>query len=153
MTEGQAFAIVGKVSSWNDKEIAALNGGVTLPSTKISVCHRSDESGTTKNFTQFLAAYSPEWTSGPGVDKSVKWPTGTGAKGNDGVAGCVKQTAGAVGYVVFSGQKLMDAAQPSTAAALTLWFKTTHDCSSAVTGSSVFDFTLTRATPSPRGTA
>jgi phosphate transport system substrate-binding protein len=70
-----------------------------LPSDSVTVCHRSDESGTTKNFTEFLADYSPAWKSGPGVDKSVKWPTGTGAKGNDGVAGCVKQTKGSVGYV------------------------------------------------------
>ena len=61
--------------------------------------HRSDSSGTTKGFTQFLADYSPEWKSGPGVDKTIKWPTGTGAKGNDGVAAAVKQTDGAIGYV------------------------------------------------------
>ena len=71
----------------------------TLPDTDITVCHRSDESGTTKIFTQFLADYSPEWERRSGVDKTVKWPTGTGAKGNDGVAACVKQTHGAVGYV------------------------------------------------------
>ena len=65
----------------------------------ITICHRSDESGTTKNFTAFLAAYSDEWKNGPGVDKSVKWPSGTGAKGNDGVAACIKQNADAVGYV------------------------------------------------------
>jgi phosphate transport system substrate-binding protein len=94
-----ADIFLGKVKKWNDPEIAKLNGGVNLPGTDITVCHRSDESGTTKNFTQFLAAYSPAWNSGPGVDKSVKWPTGTGAKGNDGVAGCIKQTDGAVGYV------------------------------------------------------
>jgi len=90
---------LGKIKKWNDPKIAANNKGTTLPSTDISVCHRSDESGTTKNFTQFLADYSKGWEKGPGVDKSVKWPTGTGAKGNDGVAGCVKQTDGAVGYV------------------------------------------------------
>jgi phosphate transport system substrate-binding protein len=94
-----ADIFLGKVTKWNDKAIAANNSGVTLPSTDIAVCHRSDESGTTKNFTEFLAAYSKAWESGPGVDKSVKWPTGTGAKGNDGVAACVKQTDGAVGYV------------------------------------------------------
>ena len=94
-----ADIFLGKVTKWNDKAIAANNSGVTLPSTAIAVCHRSDESGTTKNFTEFLAAYSKAWESGPGVDKSVKWPTGTGAKGNDGVAACVKQTDGAVGYV------------------------------------------------------
>jgi phosphate transport system substrate-binding protein len=89
----------GKVKKWNDPVIARQNGGASLPGTDIAVCHRSDESGTTKNFTQFLADSSPAWKNGPGVDKSVKWPTGTGAKGNDGVAGCVKQTDGAVGYV------------------------------------------------------
>jgi phosphate transport system substrate-binding protein len=90
---------LGKIKKWNDAKIAASNQGMSLPSSEISVCHRSDESGTTKNFTQFLADYSKEWAKGPGVDKSVKWPTGTGAKGNDGVAGCVKQTDGAIGYV------------------------------------------------------
>ncbi|UGS35186.1 phosphate ABC transporter substrate-binding protein PstS [Capillimicrobium parvum] len=94
-----ANIFLGKVKKWNDPAIAGLNDGVDLPDTAITVCHRSDESGTTKNFTQFLADYSPEWESGPGVDKSVQWPTGTGAKGNDGVAGCVKQTEGSVGYV------------------------------------------------------
>jgi phosphate transport system substrate-binding protein len=94
-----AEIFLGKVKTWNDPAIASQNAGVDLPSGNITVCHRSDESGTTKNFTEFLAAYSPAWQSGPGVDKSVRWPTGTGAKGNDGVAGCVKQTKGAVGYV------------------------------------------------------
>jgi phosphate transport system substrate-binding protein len=94
-----ADIFLGKVTSWDDAEIKKLNSGASLPATKISVCHRSDESGTTANFTKFLVAYSPAWAKGPGSDKSVKWPTGTGAKGNDGVAGCVKQTDGAVGYV------------------------------------------------------
>jgi phosphate transport system substrate-binding protein len=94
-----ADMFLGKIKKWDDPKIKAANSGVDLPGTDITICHRSDESGTTKNFTEFLAAYSPEWKSGPGVDKSVKWPTGTGAKGNDGVAGCVKQTDGAVGYV------------------------------------------------------
>jgi phosphate transport system substrate-binding protein len=94
-----ADIFLGKITKWNDPAIAALNSGASLPSTDITVCHRSDESGTTKNFTAFLADYSPTWKNGPGVDKSVKWPTGTGAKGNDGVAGCVKQNDGSVGYV------------------------------------------------------
>jgi phosphate transport system substrate-binding protein len=89
----------GKVKKWNDPAIAGQNSGVSLPNSDITVCHRSDESGTTKLFTTFLAAYSPEWKNGPGVDKTVKWPTGTGAKGNDGVAACVKQNDGSVGYV------------------------------------------------------
>jgi phosphate transport system substrate-binding protein len=94
-----ADIFLGKVKKWNDPAIAKVSGNTSLPDKDITVCHRSDESGTTKNFTQFLADYSPAWKSGPGVDKTVKWPTGTGAKGNDGVAGCVKQTDGAVGYV------------------------------------------------------
>ncbi|HEY0344442.1 MAG TPA: phosphate ABC transporter substrate-binding protein PstS [Solirubrobacteraceae bacterium] len=94
-----ADIFLGKIKSWDDSAIKKLNSGVTLPGTTIAVCHRSDESGTTANFTKFLVAYSPAWAKGPGTDKSVKWPTGTGAKGNDGVAGCVKQTDGAVGYV------------------------------------------------------
>jgi phosphate transport system substrate-binding protein len=94
-----ANIFLGKIKKWNDPAIAKVSGNTGLPDKDITVCHRSDESGTTKNFTQFLADYSKEWASGPGVDKTVKWPVGTGAKGNDGVAGCVKQTDGAVGYV------------------------------------------------------
>jgi phosphate transport system substrate-binding protein len=94
-----ADIFLGKIKKWNDPAIAKVSGNTSLPSKDITVCHRSDESGTTKNFTQFLADYSKQWESGPGVDKTVKWPVGTGAKGNDGVAGCVKQTDGAVGYV------------------------------------------------------
>jgi phosphate transport system substrate-binding protein len=94
-----ADIFLGKIKTWNDPAIASQNSGTKLPATKITVCHRSDESGTTKNFTQFLMAYSKAWAAGPGSDKSVQWPTGTGAKGNDGVAACIKQNDGAVGYV------------------------------------------------------
>jgi phosphate transport system substrate-binding protein len=94
-----ASVFLGKVEKWNDPAIAGQNPGVKLPSQTITVCHRSDESGTTKLFTSFLADYSAGWKSGPGVDKTVKWPTGTGAKGNNGVAACVKQNQGAIGYV------------------------------------------------------
>lgn len=94
-----ADIFLGKVKKWNDPAIATLNDGVDLPDENITVCHRSDESGTTANFTLFLSDTSPEWKNGPGNDKSVQWPTGTGAKGNDGVAGCVKQTEGSIGYV------------------------------------------------------
>jgi phosphate transport system substrate-binding protein len=94
-----ADIFLGKITKWNDPKIASANPDSQLPSTAITVCHRSDESGTTKNFLTFLAGYSPAWKNGPGVDKSVKWPTGTGAKGNDGVAACIKQNPGAVGYV------------------------------------------------------
>src|SRR3954452_6691494 len=94
-----ADMFLGKVKKWNDPAIAKQNPGTQLSDQSITVCHRSDESGTTKLFTTFVADYSNEWKSGPGVDKTVKWPTGTGAKGNDGVAACVKQNQGAVGYV------------------------------------------------------
>jgi phosphate transport system substrate-binding protein len=94
-----ADLFLGKIKTWNDPALAKDNSGMKLPATKVTVCHRSDESGTTKNFTSFLVAYSKAWASGPGSDKSVKWPTGTGAKGNDGVAACIKQNDGAVGYV------------------------------------------------------
>ncbi|HVP01271.1 MAG TPA: phosphate ABC transporter substrate-binding protein PstS [Solirubrobacteraceae bacterium] len=94
-----ANIFLGKITKWNDPAIAALNPGISLPSQTISVVHRSDSSGTTKGFAAFLAAYSPTWKSKVGVDKTLNWPTGTGAKGNDGVAAAIKQTPGAVGYV------------------------------------------------------
>jgi phosphate transport system substrate-binding protein len=99
--DGKTLADIfsGKVKKWNDPEIASLNSGTSLPSSNITIVHRSDESGTTKGFTTFLSDTSPEWKSKIGADKTVKWPTGTGAKGNDGVAAAVKQTAGAIGYV------------------------------------------------------
>jgi phosphate transport system substrate-binding protein len=90
---------LGKVKTWNDPEIKKLNPGTTLPSTSITVIHRSDSSGTTAGFTAFLAKVDPEFASKVGEGKDVQWPTGTGAKGNAGVAGAVAQTDGAVGYV------------------------------------------------------
>jgi phosphate transport system substrate-binding protein len=94
-----ADIFLGKVKNWSDPAIAKLNPGAKLPSQAIAVVHRSDESGTTKGFTTFLSAYSPTGKSQVGADKTVKWPTGTGAKGNAGVAAAVKQQQGAVGYV------------------------------------------------------
>jgi len=94
-----AEIFLGKIKTWNDPAIAGLNPGVTLPSTPITVIHRSDSSGTTSGFTGFLASVSPEWKSKVGEGKTVPWPTGTGAKGNAGVAGAVQQTTGSVGYV------------------------------------------------------
>jgi phosphate transport system substrate-binding protein len=89
----------GQITKWNDPRIAALNAGVALPATDILVVHRSDGSGTTFVFTDYLAAVSPTWATRPGRGKEVQWPTGLGAKGNEGVAGQVKQTPGAIGYV------------------------------------------------------
>jgi phosphate transport system substrate-binding protein len=96
-TIGDMF--LGKVKSWNDAEIKAQNPGLNLPSTPITIIHRSDSSGTTAGFTAFVAAVDPEFKSKVGEGKTVQWPTGTGAKGNAGVAGAVQQTVGAVGYV------------------------------------------------------
>jgi phosphate transport system substrate-binding protein len=89
----------GKITSWNDTAIKALNPGVSLPSTHITVIHRSDSSGTTEGFTKYLSAVSPTWAKSIGFGKDVKWPVGTGAAKNSGVAAAVKQTPGAVGYV------------------------------------------------------
>jgi phosphate transport system substrate-binding protein len=100
--DGKTIAdiFLGKVKKWNDPEIASLNSGVKLPSTSITVVHRSDSSGTTQGFTTFLAAYSPQWVSTVGKPaKTAKWPTGTGAPKNAGVASAIKQTPGAIGYV------------------------------------------------------
>ena len=89
----------GKITKWNASAITALNPGMSLPGTSITVVHRSDSSGTTSGFTTFLSDTDPAWKSAVGEGKDVKWPTGTGAKGNSGVAAAVKQTPGAIGYV------------------------------------------------------
>lgn len=94
-----ADIFLGRITRWNDPRIAALNPGVRLPATDILVVHRSDGSGTTFIFSDYLTAVSPAWASGPGRGKELKWPTGIGAKGNEGVAGQVKQTPGSIGYV------------------------------------------------------
>jgi phosphate transport system substrate-binding protein len=90
---------LGTVKKWNDPAISALNPGVQLPSQDILVVHRSDGSGTTYVFTDYLTAVSPDWSKGPKKGKEVPWPIGLGGKGNEGVAGLVKQTSGAIGYV------------------------------------------------------
>jgi len=90
---------LGKIARWNDPALVAVNPGVKLPDTAITVVHRSDGSGTTNIFTDYLSKVSPAWKAGVGMGKSVKWPTGLGAKGNEGVTGIVKQTPGAIGYV------------------------------------------------------
>jgi phosphate transport system substrate-binding protein len=90
---------LGKITKWNDSRIAALNKGVTLPNRDIVVVHRSDGSGTSYIFTDYLSTVSAAWKTAPGKGKDVAWPVGLGAKGNEGVTGQVKQTPGAVGYV------------------------------------------------------
>jgi len=90
---------LGKVTRWNDPEIAQLNPGVSLPNEAITVVHRSDGSGTTSIFTHYLSAISPEWSSKVGASTTVNWPVGVGGKGNPGVAAAIKATPGAFGYV------------------------------------------------------
>jgi len=90
---------LGKVQKWNDKAIADLNPGVTLPDALITVVHRSDGSGTTFNWVNYLSKVSPEWKEKVGEGTSVQWPTGVGGKGNEGVAAYVKQIKASIGYV------------------------------------------------------
>lgn len=90
---------LGRITKWNDPAIAGQNPGVNLPGDDILVVYRTDGSGTTANFTRYLCEISPDWKSQVGTGKSVKWPTGLGGKGNPGVAGQIKQSPGAIGYV------------------------------------------------------
>ena len=90
---------LGKITKWNDPKLVEMNRGVTLPNLAIAPVYRADGSGTTFVWVSYLSAVSPEWKDKVGVGTSVKWPTGTGARGNEGVAGTVRNTRGAVGYV------------------------------------------------------
>lgn len=94
-----ADIFMGKITKWDDDQIKALNPGAALPSTDIVVCHRSDGSGTTYIFVDYLSKVSPGWASDVGKGTSVKWPTGLGGKGNEGVTALIQQTPGAIGYV------------------------------------------------------
>src|SRR5512142_2862331 len=94
-----AGIFLGTITKWNDPELAKANPGVTLPDRDLVVVHRSDGSGTTYIWVDYLAKVSPEWKAKVGVGTSVNWPVGLGGKGNEGVTGLVKQTPGAIGYV------------------------------------------------------
>lgn len=93
--------LLGKITQWNDPAITEINPGISLPDLPISVVYRSDGSGTTGVFTKHLSAISEEWKSGPGEGKTVEWPAGIGAKGNEGITAQLTQTEGAIGYVEF----------------------------------------------------
>lgn len=97
--EALADIYQGKVKRWNDSAIAGQNPGVALPDAPIIVVHRSDSSGTTYIFTDYLSSVSPQWKTKPGKGKAVEWPAGVGQKGNEGVAGEVQKTEGSIGYV------------------------------------------------------
>ncbi|RMU38182.1 Phosphate-binding protein PstS [Pseudomonas syringae pv. primulae] len=97
-----AKIFMGEVKKWNDPAIVALNPGVKLPETAITVVHRSDGSGTTYNFTNYLSKVSPEWNEKLKFGSTVQWPAGVGGKGNEGVSAYVKQIKGSIGYVEYS---------------------------------------------------
>jgi phosphate transport system substrate-binding protein len=97
-----ADIFLDKIKKWNDPAIAALNAGVALPDDAISVVHRSDGSGTTFIFTNYLSKVSPDWKSKVGENTSVQWPTGVGGKGNEGVAQYVQRIKGSIGYVEYA---------------------------------------------------
>jgi phosphate transport system substrate-binding protein len=109
---------LGQIKKWNDPKIAALNSGASLPDQEIIVVHRSDGSGTTFIFTDYLSKVSSDWKSKVGNNTSVSWPTGLGGKGNEGVSGQVKQTPGAIGYVelIYAIQNKMPYADVKNAA-------------------------------------
>ncbi|MHC5730555.1 MAG: phosphate ABC transporter substrate-binding protein PstS, partial [Nostoc sp.] len=93
------------ITSWDDPQIAKANPGAKLPKDKIAVVYRSDGSGTTGVFTKHLSAISPEWKTKVGEGKTVNWPTGVGAKGNEGVTAQIQQTQGSIGYVEYGYAK------------------------------------------------
>jgi phosphate transport system substrate-binding protein len=113
-----AEIFMGKITKWSDPRIAALNPGAKLPDTDMVVIHRSDGSGTSYIFTDYLSSVSPQWEKEVGRNASVKWPAGIGAKGNEGVAGQVKQLPGTIGYVelVYANQNKLPVADVKNAA-------------------------------------
>jgi len=118
--DGETIAdiFLGKIKKWNDPKIAASNPGAKLPENEIVVVHRSDGSGTTFIFTDYVSKVSAEWKQKAGNNTSVNWPTGIGGKGNEGVSGQVKQTPGAIGYVelIYAVQNKMPYAEVKNAA-------------------------------------
>ncbi len=108
--EALAGIFLGKITSWNDPAIAKANPGVSLPNQTIIVVHRSDGSGTTYIFTDYLSKVSSDWANGPGKGTSVKWPVGLGGKGNEGVAGMIRQMQGGIGYIelIYAVQNKID---------------------------------------------
>jgi phosphate transport system substrate-binding protein len=129
--ETLADIFLGKIAKWNDAAIKKDNAGAKLPDLAIAVAHRSDGSGTTYTFTDYLASAVPAWKAGPGKGKSVSWPVGLGGKGNEGVTGLVKQNEGGVGYVelAYANQNKLATAELKNAAGA--WVKPTLEAVSA----------------------
>jgi phosphate transport system substrate-binding protein len=108
--EALSGIFLGKITTWNDPAIAKANPGINLPAQNIIVIHRSDGSGTSYIFTDYLSKVSSEWANGPGKATSVKWPVGLGGKGNEGVAGMIRQMQGSIGYIelIYAVQNKID---------------------------------------------
>lgn len=140
---------LGHIKTWNDPALTALNPGVKLPSSNITVVHRSDGSGTTYGFTDYLSKVSDEWKTKVGAAKSVQWPAGIGGSGNAGVGNAVKQTDGAIGYVelAYVVQSQLQYMQMKNAAGN--WIKPTADgataAASSITDVSPKNFSITNA--------
>ena len=144
-----ADIFLGKITKWSDPQIAQVNPGVKLPEMPIVVVHRSDGSGTTYIWTDYLSKVSPEWKTKVGTNTSVAWPIGLGAKGNEGVAGQVLQTAGAIGYVelIYAEQNHMTFGSVQNAAGI--FVKASTDSVSAAAASAQipedFRYSITNA--------
>jgi len=135
--EAIAGIYLGKIKKWNDPVIGAANEGVALPANDITVVHRSDPSGTSFVFTDYLSKVSPEWKSGPGTGTAVQWPAGVGAKGNEGVTGQVKQTPNSIGYVELIYAEQNKLPTPAIKNAAGEWIKPTLDSTSAAAAGAV----------------
>ena len=144
-----ANIFLGTITKWSDPAIAGQNPGLTLPDSDIIVVHRSDGSGTSYIFTDYLSKVSADWKSNVGANTAVKWPTGLGAKGNEGVSGQVEQTPGALGYVelIYAIQNKMPVAQIKNAAG-TYTTPTTDSVTAALAAAQIpddFRFSMTDA--------
>jgi phosphate transport system substrate-binding protein len=147
--ENVADIFQGKITRWNDAKLQAVNASLKLPDVAITVAHRSDGSGTTAVFTDYLAKVSPAWKTGVGAGKSVKWPVGLGGKGNEGVTGTVKSTPGAIGYVELAYAKqnklTMASIKNSDGNFVQPSIETTSDAASAVVMPDDFRVSITDA--------
>ncbi|HWE27376.1 MAG TPA: phosphate ABC transporter substrate-binding protein PstS [Polyangia bacterium] len=144
-----ADIFLGKLTRWNDPKLQALPGQPKLPDAAITVVHRSDGSGTTAVFTDYLAKVSPQWKTQVGAAKAVKWPVGLGGKGNEGVTGSVKSTPGAIGYVELAyanqNQLAMASLKNADGNFVTASIETTSEAAAGVTMPADFRVSITNA--------
>lgn len=141
----------GKITEWNDPAIADANPGVDLPGSAITFVHRSDGSGTTGVFTKHLSAISPEWEEAVGAGKTVEWPVGIGAKGNEGVTAQIAQTPGSIGYIEYGYAKLNDIAFASLENKAGKIVKPSDEAASVALGAVELPENLRAFIPDPEG--